>query len=160
NNGNGNGDTLFQDNFADNSNGWPTSKDTDSSTTIAANTLTLKVLKPSLLVWVFPNKTDLPADVDVTVTVQNPASDSAGNTFYGFGVRAVKTGSNWSFYYFDVTSAGQWEFTAHPKNGQNDSIADGKITGFSAKALNTIRVVAVGGHFDFYFNGKQIGQAD
>jgi hypothetical protein len=96
-------------------------------------------------------------DVDVTVQVEQ----ISGPTVYGYGI-AFRRPSLGNHYDFDVDSNSKWVFAKCVGNvcknviqfTQNAVIVGGWNT------VNTLRVRAMGSHFDFFVNGTKVGQAD
>ena len=96
---------------------------------------------------------------DGSVSVQTRQISGAPTQFYGLLLRGQ--GDN-LFYFFGVNSSQQWTFSV-VRNG-NGSPISGQTTDAHIKAglnaSNTLTVRATGGHFVFYVNGAQVGQAD
>lgn len=96
---------------------------------------------------------------DGSVSVQARQISGAPNLFYGLLLRG--DGDN-LFYFFGVNGSQQWTFSV-VRNGNGQSLS-GQTTDAhihaGLNATNTLTVRAVGGHFVFYVNGAQVGQAD
>ncbi len=159
-----NGDVLLDEKFPDdNPNDWSVGKQTNVEISIANSSLIIQLTKKQWLQWTFPRAVKLPPDVDVTVTVINTAPDPGGEWTYGIGVRDYVDGNDEYMYLFEVSGNGKWLFTrVNGSKGLETIQKATNITGvkLQPKAANKLRVTAVGSHFEFYLNGKKIGQID
>jgi hypothetical protein len=62
---------------------------------------------------------------------------------------------------FRVNGDGTWEFNKLEGSSGATAIVDPTtIKSFHAEDDNTLRVTAIGDHFEFFLNGKKLGEAD
>ncbi len=104
-----------------------------------------------------------PADIDVTVDVQMTASVPKSLWLYGVGVRDYLVNKDEFYYLFEVGNDGTWYVERH--NGSKGFETVVKATKIDVKSFkidntNTLRVRAVGSHFEFYINGRKVGEVD
>jgi hypothetical protein len=160
------GDVLLDESFPDdNPHGWETGKGTDSNVTIANNALTIEVTKKEWIRWTLPGALlKFPNDIDVTVTVSASNPDVTGEWSYGLGVRDYLDNKDEFVYMFRVVGTGEWVFTK--LDGSNGLVPIIKATtlpkqvNYKPKGSNTLRMTAVGSHFEFYVNDVKVGEAD
>lgn len=160
------GDALLDETFPDdNPTGWETGKGNNSNITIANDALTIEVTKSDWIRWTLPDEQHkFPNDIDVTATISavNPAAN--GEWSYGLGVRDYEDNKDEFAYMFRVFGTGQWIFSR--LDGSNGLVGIVKVTplpkeaNFKPKGTNTLRITAVGNHFEFFVNDAQVGQAD
>ena len=103
--------------------------------------------------------TPSPSVGDGLISVRLRQLSGPADQFYGLLFR----GANDNLYYFyGISGSQQWTFSL-VTNGNGRPIvaptADSHITA-GLNANDTIAVRATGGHFVFYVNGAQVGQAD
>jgi len=158
--------TLLKESFADNNpNGWTVGKTENTDRFIQDGALHVEITKESLLQWSWP-RTRFPADVDVTVTVTNLEPDPAAEWSYGIGLRGFRDNDGNHFYLFETFGNGKWAFSTISGEGDLKTNTIVKLTtlksdvGFDPEGTNTLRARIVGNHFDFYVNGKKVGEAD
>lgn len=100
--------------------------------------------------------TDSLSNVDVTVQVSQLSGDSSS----GFGI-VFRRASKGNYYSFRIDSGGQWgAFVCQNSNCNSLGGASDSSIQTGLNATNTLRVVAVGTHFDYYVNGTKVGSAD
>jgi hypothetical protein len=154
-------DTIFQDDFSDdtNPNQWLTGKTDSTSVTLANGKMTV-VVNGGFLQTTYPKAITIPADADATVTGQPVTPNKNGAWSYGLGLRGYKSGSDTRYYLFYISGDGQWNIAVHPKTGTVTSLQSGAIDGFKATDAYTIRGVAQGSHFTMFVNDNQVGETD
>ncbi len=155
---------MIQETFADdNPNDWTTGSTKDSAVSIKDGALVIQVLSKDYMRWSSPRAVKFPADVDVIVTAKTINPDPSGDWSYGVGARYNFTSDGKRYlYFFEVTGTGEWDFAKFDGADKILFIVKlTKITGnFNPKAANELRMVARGSHFEFYLNGKKLGEAD
>lgn len=96
------------------------------------------------------------SDMDVSVQVSQLSGDASS----GFGV-VFRRASQGNYYSFRIDSGGEWAAFVC-QNGNCNSLGGSSNSSIQTglNATNTLRVIAVGSHFDFYVNGTKVGSAD
>jgi hypothetical protein len=96
-------------------------------------------------------------DLDMSVQVKQISGPTTNA--YGIALRRPSSGNR---YEFDIDSNSKWLFVKCVNDNctnLSDFTATSAISG-GLTAANTLRVRAVGSHFDFFVNGTQVGQTD
>jgi len=140
-------------------------EDTDTHTiTNTEKGLLLTVKQPDRKAWML-SETDLPSDMDVSVTAQGMPPDPCDGWAYSLDIRQqidYDQRTSVPFYDFEIYHNFTWRLGWYDGD-QADSrtIASGDIDKtFNIHQPNTLRVVAIGKHFDLYINDKEVGSAD
>ncbi len=158
------GDVLLEETFEDdNPNGWSVTDKEDVRIAVEDNSLIIDLSKAQWIQWSYPRAMLFPADVDVTVTVINTDPDPAGTWTYGIGVRNYVDNGEEFMYLFEIAGTSNWLFS-RLQGSEGIKVIQKATTirgvKFTSDAENELRIVAVGSHFEFYLNGKKIGEAD
>src|SRR4051794_37759099 len=120
-------DTLLEDQFTDNSNGWKVSYKTDSKLTIEDNALTIAVTKENAARWVTPNQ-KFPHNLTVKVDTVTVGDVSGGDWSLGIIIRADTRDANAAFYQFEVDGSGAWAFVTRTAGGKEYKVQrEGKL---------------------------------
>lgn len=157
-------DVLLQDTFAsDNANNWLLGKTDFSSAAIDNDQLVIQLKKANWLRWSVPETLNFQNDVDVSVDASYVSADKTNSWFYGIGVRDFLKDKAEFMYLFEVSREGKWAFERRNGDKGWETISPYKkfnVKSFDPKETNTLRVTAVGDHFEFYVNGTKVGEAD
>jgi hypothetical protein len=97
--------------------------------------------------------------VDAVVTAQAVNPGANHDWFYGLGIRGRTVGSSIDFYYFKMSGFGSWEFGISKANTPT-SIAGGGILDFKNDSAVNLRILAVGGHLEFYIDDVKVWTAE
>lgn len=94
-----------------------------------------------------------------SVSVRLRQVSGVSDQFYGIVVRAL---NNQTYYVFGVTQSQQWAFILVTNGNHKFVVAPTTDTHLKPglNANNTLKVRMQGGHFDFFVNGVQVGQAN
>lgn len=154
-------DVAFDEKFpTNNPNKWLIGKNSNGNIAIKNNALSFQINKESWFMWTFP-KTKFPADIDMTATVLNPDPDPNGMWNYGIGVRGYTTDDQDYFYMFRVSGDSTWEFDKLEGSAGNTFIIEPTpLKTFHPEDENALRITVVGDHFEFFLNGKKLGEVD
>jgi hypothetical protein len=151
--------TIFADDFAANTNGWRESKTENSVVEVGDGKLTIELLKENFIVYTWPN-TKMPADIDVTVTVQNPDAATGAEWGYGIGYRGYDDGEQKTFYLFEVRRSGTYAITTQNGGKVLETLITGRVRNFDASAAHELRVVVKGDTHNFYVDGRKVSTVE
>jgi hypothetical protein len=99
----------------------------------------------------------------VTVTATVTDADPNGDSLFGIALRGFTRSQQDFLYLYLVSSSGKWQFARiNGSNGLENTVRLTPIKSgiFKADDANTLRVIAVGSHFQFYLNGKKVSEAN
>jgi hypothetical protein len=152
--------SLLKDDFSNKSSGWGTGTDADSSVEYANGGLHMQIFKPNFFTWSNPDRESY-QDVHLEVTVKNKSS----NKRVGFGLMCNQQVTDSSYYYFAVTSDGEYVIgksaVAHEDVflTNNNKWAPSKLI---AKNAPTYRLGADcdRGNLRLYVDGKKVDSAN
>lgn len=147
---------LLQDDFSDDNSGWGTGTDSQSSVEYVNGGLQMTSFKDNFFTWSNPDTNDY-QDVHMEVTVEN----NSGGIRTGFGILCDQQVVGSSYYYFVVTSDGQYAIAEASLTKDdvfltnNDDWADSSLIPQNA---DTYRIGADCGNgaLTLYVNGNQI----
>ncbi|HLY30499.1 MAG TPA: hypothetical protein VKQ36_05695, partial [Ktedonobacterales bacterium] len=103
--------------------------------------------------------TSLPANMEITVTVQAVSIGNPISTSYGIVFRYQ---NKQNFYGFEITPDGKWVFYKEVNNTFNAIVSYTfvGVINMGPTARNTLEVQAHGTHYAFYDDGAPVGQGD
>jgi hypothetical protein len=150
-------DVLFKDDFSDTSSGWDSVNDADGITDYADGVYRIQVNKTQFDFWANPGLTTLPGDVRVEVDATK--SDGPDQNDIGVICRYNKTDTNFTFYYFYISSdgyAGIGKIINNEQSYLTDELAEPHAAIKTGNAQNRITAECVGTSLTLKVNGQQI----
>ena len=147
---------LLEDSFTDASSGWSTGADVDGSVQYDNGGLHMKTFKPEYFTSSNPDSAAY-EDVHLEVTVRNLGSDPSA----GFGIVCDQQPSAGSYYYFAITTGGEYEI-GKSVMGQHDLVltGDGNWAATDLIPMNAVSyrlgVDCRPGTLTLYVNGRTI----
>jgi hypothetical protein len=148
---------LFQDNFSQDSSGWPRLQASTGIRAYADHSYQISVTEPGTLLLANPGK-DFPGDVSITVD----ARKTGGPDDNYIGILCHYQNAD-NYYMLSITSDG-YSGVSMRKDGQDTLISPGlkflKMAGIKkGNATNALRADCIGESLSLYANGKQVSQA-
>jgi hypothetical protein len=145
-------DPMPKDDFSNNSSGWGTGTDADSSVEYNNGGLEIKVFTPYFVTW-STQSLESYENTHLEVNVQNNSTDQ--EAFFGFICN--EQGTTNAFYYVGVSPDGYYAFNKSKVVGDDEILKDGTSDIISASAQSMrLGLDCKNGSMALYVNGQLI----
>ena len=150
------GDVLFQDDFTPGRGEWGTGSDENRTVDYVNDQLHMNITAENFFVWTTPNDNEY-SNVHMEVTVLNNSTDPTA----AFGIMCHQQFMDESFYYFAVTSAGEYAIVRAALAQDDVFLTNGGTWGESDLIASNAASYRIGadcgnGTLTLYVDGQQI----